>query len=163
MDTSTENSGCKMKACIKPMLCSTIAVAIVLFALEYLIHGIWLKPLYEQTASLWRPAAEMGMCPWCLIRLLVLAFLFTALYCKCKKAKPEVCDFTGKKECPKKHALCFGIVLGLLIGTMMASSYLWMPIPGELAVKWFIGGLVEGIVVALVLSCTFCTKGECKA
>ena len=156
------DSGCKMKQCMKPMIISTIAVAISLFLTEWLIHGVWLKPLYEQTASLWRPMNEMGMFPWCIIRLLALGFLFSALYCKCKKSGGE-CATDGKKECPKKAAMCFGVMLGLLIGTMMASSYLWMPIPGELAIKWFIGGLAQGIVVSLVLSRVCCSKGSCKA
>jgi len=159
-----ENSECKMKACVKPMIISVLAVLVTLFATEYLIHGIWLMPLYQQTASLWRPMSEMGMFPWCIIRLLALSFIYSALYCKCKKAKPEACDIDGKKQCPIQHGLCFGILLGLLIGTMMASSYLWMPVPGELAIKWFIGGLGQGILVGLVLSC-ICSKkkGECQA
>ena len=159
------DSGCKMTQCVKPMLISTIAVAIVLFGLEYVIHGIWLKPMYQQTAALWRPEGEMGMFPWCIIRLLTLSFIYSALFCKCKIAKmDEACSTDGKACCPIKGSLCFGIVLGSLIGVMMASSYLWMPIPGELAIKWFIAGLVEGVVVSAVLSC-LCSKksGSCKA
>jgi len=155
-----ENSGCKMKGCFMPMLVSTVLVALGMFIVEYVIHGIWLMPLYQQTASLWRPMSEMGMHPWCVVRLLLLAFLFSVLYCKCKKAKMEACGVDGT-SCPIKGSLCFGIVIGLLIGTMSASTYLWMPIPGELAVKWFIGGIAEGIMISLVLGALcFKSKGE---
>ena len=157
-------SECKMKACVNPMLISTVLIAIFLAGSEMLIHGYWLMPLYEQTPNLWRPKAEMGQFPWCMIRLLTLAFLYSALYCKCSKAK-ESCAAPvvdgGKKECPMKHSLCFGLVLGALIGTMMASSYLWMPVSGELAIKWFIGGLVQGVCVGIMLG--FIAKAKmCK-
>ena len=63
-----------------------------------------------------------------------------------------------------KKSLCFGVILGALLGTLSASAYLWMPISAELAIKWFIAGLAEGIVISAVLSSICCNKkGECKA
>lgn len=158
------NGECKMQGCIKKMIVPVIALMVFQFGFEWLVHGVWLKPIYEQTSQLWRPMNEMGMFPWCLIRLFTLSLLFGALYCKCAK-KMENCatPATGdKKECPKKAAVCFGIVLGLLIGVMNASSYLWMPIPGELAIKWLIAGIVEGVCIALILSCV-CKKKDSTA
>ena len=156
------DSGCKMMGCIKPLLISTVLLAFFLFGSEMLIHGVWLVPLYEQTASLWRPKAEMGLSVWGILRLLVLAFTYSALYCKCCKAEMESCGTGDDKSCPKKKGLCFGVILGLLIGTMIASPYLWMPIPAELAIKWFIGGFVQGICVGIMLGCMG-QKKECAA
>ena len=155
---------CQMKSCCKKIVIPTIAVAVALFAMEWLIHGIWLMPIYKETAALWRPMEEMGMFPLCIVRLLTLSLLFTVMYCKCKKSSAESCGTDGKKPCKVKKSLCFGIMLGLLLGTMMGSSYLWMPIPAELGIKWFIAGLAEGIVVSFVLSLVCCDKkGECNA
>ena len=35
-----------------------VAGFIVIFATDYLIHGVWLMPAYNATKSLWRPDAE---------------------------------------------------------------------------------------------------------
>lgn len=145
------NENCKMKECIKPMAIGTVAVAVTLFLVEWLVHGVWLMPLYEQTAALWRATNDMGMSPWGIVRLLALGFLITAIFCKCKQAKMAACE-AGAKPCPRKMGFCFGTIIGAFMGTMMASSYLWMPVPAELGIKWFIGGLAEGIAAGLVLS-----------
>jgi len=152
-------SECKMKSCIGKMLIAIVVLTIFQFAFEWLVYGVWLMPIYKDTAALWRPMNEMGMCPWCIIRLLTLSVLFSALFCKCKKsmepcdtATPSECNIGGK-HCPIKRSLCFGITLGLLIGVMNASTYLWMPIPGELAIKWLVAGVVEGIFIGAILSC----------
>ena len=153
-----ENSGCKIKGCFVPMLASSILVAAGMYITENAIHLGWLQNLYRETASMWRPASEIGMYPWYIVRLLVLGFAFSALYCKCVKGKAESCGADGK-SCPVKGVLCFGIVIGILIGTMSASNYLWIPIPAELAVKTFIGGILEGIVISLILG-ALCFKSK---
>ncbi len=51
--------GCPIKGCIGKLLCTAVAVFIVLFVMGYLIHHVWLMPIYKQTASLWRPMGQM--------------------------------------------------------------------------------------------------------
>jgi hypothetical protein len=150
-----------MMSCIKPLLMSTLAVALFTFVFEFLVHGMWLMPLYEQTASLWRPMEEMGPSALSFARLFLLSFLISALTCKCMK-KNSACgdgNAAGKTTCSNQQALCFGVILGLFMGIMMAGSYLWMPIPGELAMKWFIGGLVQGTVSVLIATWLLRRKG----
>lgn len=144
-------SNCNMATYIKPVIFGTIALAVLWFAAEFVIHGIWLMPLYEQTAELWRPSEEMGPSLWSMLRLLAISFAITVLYCKTlMPCAPKSDD--SKKSCPMKHGLCFGAVLGLLIGTMMGSSWLWQPIPVDLAIKWFITGFAQGVLSGLVLA-----------
>ncbi len=70
----------------------------------------------------------------------------------------------GGKHCPIKFGVCFGALIGLLMGVQCAGSYIWMPIPGELAVKWFIGDLVQGIVIGVVLALIcHCKQKELRA
>jgi hypothetical protein len=160
-DTTMKNSdkSCSAKpCCVGKYLLAAIPVFIFLMATGFLINHIWLKDLYMQTASLWRPMDEMsGMFPKIAAYQAILSVLLTALYKKCKNAECAPAE-GDKKPCPRAKALCFGIVIGLLMGTMQGAAYIWMPIPLELAVKWFISGLVQGIGVALILSFTCCKK-----
>jgi len=154
------NANCPIKGCLGKLLCTAIPVFIVLFVMGYLIHHVWLMPIYQQTANLWRPMDQMkDMMPLMLLYYAVLALAISALFCKVKKgimaciaaegAEAE-CKIGGK-YCPIKYGVCFGVVIGVLMGTLCAGSYIWTPIPGELAVKWFIGDVVQGIVIGVVL------------
>jgi hypothetical protein len=45
---------------IKRLILAIIVAFVVLWATDFLIHGIWMMPDYRATQSLWRPEAEMG-------------------------------------------------------------------------------------------------------
>lgn len=157
------NARCPVTNCFAKWLISAILVFIILFAGGYLINHIWLMPIYENTASLWRPVEEMqNELPLLLLYYAALALVISALFCKIKKAKMAACAAEpteckiGGKYCPIKFGICFGAIIGLLMGIQSAGSYIWLPIPGELAIKWFIGQTVQGLVIGLVLSlCCF--------
>ena len=162
------NTECNMKGCIGRMILSVILVFIFLLASGYLVHHRWLMPIYEQTAALWRPMDEMkAMMPWMFGYYAVLSILISALFCKIKKAKIQACasgasegDYrVGGKHCPIKCGICFGITVGLLIGVVNAAAWIWMPIPGELAVKWIIAWVLQGIGAGLILSFICRKKG----
>jgi hypothetical protein len=147
---------CKMKGCVSKLLLSAIPVFIFIVVADFLVNGLWLKDIYLQTANLWRPEEEMKhLFPWVFAYQAALAIIFTALYCRHQGiASPSE---GGKKPCPRMHALCFGFTIGMLLAVMHAAAYIWMPIPIELAVKWAIAGLLEGIGIGIVLSFT-CRK-----
>jgi len=44
---------------IPRLIFAIVAGFIVIFASDWLIHGIWLKSDYQATQQLWRPEAEM--------------------------------------------------------------------------------------------------------
>lgn len=151
---------CKISACLIPVA----AAAIFLMLYNWLTHGWLLMGDYAATASLWRPQAEMEeMCPLWLAYYIVLAAVVT---CWFKKTKCALACATkpGEKptRCPiKSGGCCFGLKLGLLIGLMMASSYLYMPIPVSLAVKWFFTGFFEGLGIGIILGMTCKTSSAC--
>ena len=162
---STEKK-CPINCFIKCILVA-IPVGLFLMATEYAIHAKWLMALYETTPTLWRIEEDMktvmggGMC---FLRIAAMALAITVLYCKTKKKACANCS-TECKKCPVMHGLCFGTALGVLMGTMMGSSYFWMPISVELGQKWFIAGLLQGIGAGLLLGIicklcnTMCNKG----
>ena len=43
----------------KRWLLASVAVFVVMAVLEFFIHGVLLSDMYRQTASVWRPEAEM--------------------------------------------------------------------------------------------------------
>jgi len=167
------NTGCPIKGCIGKLLCTAVVVFIILFIMGYLIHHVWLMPIYQATASLWRHMDQMkDMMPLMLGYYAALSIVIAALFCKVKKGKMAViaaegseaeCKIAGK-NCPIKFGICFGAIIGLFMGVLHAGSYIWTPIPSELAIKWFIGDLVQGIVIGVVLALLcHCKNKKCAA
>lgn len=150
---------CKMSACLIP----TAAVFVFLFLYNCLVHGNLLMEEYKATANLWRTEEEMNalQAGW-LAYYALLAMVTTCWFKKTKSAfmcKSSPADATSR--CPiKSGGACFGLKLGLLMGLLMASSYLYMPIPGSLAIKWFFTGLGEGLGIGLILGVT-CRGSSC--
>jgi hypothetical protein len=148
MDNNQCNSHCKPGIkCIIPVL----VVFAVIFVFEWLFHGVYMKPAYEATASMWRsPEAMQALWPICLITKLVTAAIIVCLY----KWVAKGCASGGK--CYKK-GIKFGVKIGLLLGIQQFTNYLWLPIEMDMAVKWLIGNVIMGVLIGLVLA-TICRK-----
>jgi hypothetical protein len=155
---------CNKKKC----LIGFVSVFATLFVFEYLFHGCsWMMEQYNNTATLWRTPEDMGNYFYLyFIRIALLSAVICCLYKKFVSnastpaaAEGEAC--ATKKCCPHQASLCFGVKIGLLIGTIQASSFIWMPIPAALGLAWFFGGVLEGALVGLVLSFIY-KKKECS-
>ena len=126
----------------KRWLLASVAVVVVMGALEFFIHGVLLSDLYKQTASVWRPEAEMQKMMWVFwAGILVFAPFFTLIYAK------------GYEK--GKAALGQGFRYGLYVGAMLSvmGSFGWyvlLPIPLALASYWFLATLVEFTVAGIV-------------
>ena len=140
---------CNMKSC----LLSVIAVTVFLLVYGYVIHEIFLKADYMATKRLWRSAKAMEeLAIWGVLFNIAIAMVFTCMFKKFQMGYAACKGQSGDQKCPvKSGGLCYGIGLGLLLGLLMAQSYIWMPIPVDLAVKWFFTGLFEGIGVGVIL------------
>ena len=67
----------------KRLILAFIAVFVAIFATDFVIHGIWLKPDYAASASLWRPEAEMQkLFGWLLLGQALASFTFVMLWVK---------------------------------------------------------------------------------
>ncbi|MCK6418345.1 MAG: hypothetical protein L6Q57_05320 [Alphaproteobacteria bacterium] len=134
-------------------LLSVIIGFAFLFGYQYVMHGIWLMPVYELTPQLWRPVAEMqALFPWCIGTKLATVIIIGLIYTRNHEGK-------GIME-----GVRFGVLIGALMGVMMMSSYLWMPISLDLAMKWLAVGFGEGLGLGIIFSlayrCGSCT-GSC--
>src|SRR5262245_23860611 len=125
----------------KRWLLASLAVFVVVAVLEFVIHGVLLQGLYRETASVWRPEAEMQKMMWVFwAGMLVFAPFFTLIYVKgYEKGKP---------------GLGQGFRCGLYVGAMFSvmGSFGWyvlLPIPLALASWWFVSILVEYTVAGM--------------
>ena len=155
---STNNGDCGSKKGLK-CLFPIAAVFAVLFGFQWVFHGIYMMPQYEATASLWRPKEEMEKMMWiCIGTKLVMAFAISCLFCW--MAKGSSCG----GRCLKKGAK-FGFKIGLLLGAHDYASYMWLPIPREMAASWFVGDVIMGVLIGVVLAlvCRMCKPQSCNA
>jgi hypothetical protein len=131
---------------MKRWLYASAAAFVVLAVLEFVVNGVLLAGIYQQTASVWRPEAEMVSLSWLFwLAYLVFAPVFTLIYSQ---------GFESNKE-GIGQGLRFGIYVGLL--TAIPMNLIWyvvLPIPASLAVYWAIAGMVEmtamGLTVGLI-------------
>ena len=113
------------------------AVYVVWALMDFILHGMILEPIYGATAELWRPMEEMNMGLMQLVTL-VTAACFVLIY---------VMIGSGSIGSGIKYGALFGIAAGFPMGF---GSYSYMPIPMTLAVGWFVGTTIEGIVAGAV-------------
>jgi len=138
-----------MKA--KRWLLASLAVLVVLGVVGFVVHHVLLADMYKDTASIWRPAAEMGRLMgvfW--IGNIIYALMFTFIYTKGYEKKKK-----NSTKSNVEQGLRYGVYISLL--TCVPMSFGWyalLPIPGMLAVYWAIAGVVEsaaaGVAVGLV-------------
>ncbi len=154
MDDNNEKNCCERKGLTCPitgcpiarLLVSTLAIFVTIFAFEWAFHGNYMMPLYEETASMWRPEEEMKeLFHICIIRILVASVVISVLYC-----------WAGKfSTCCGSHsvfAVKFGAMVGLLLGIWDFGAYSYMPIPMNMATSWLVGDIIMGIMIGIVLA-----------
>lgn len=134
------------------ILC-TLAVFAFFWGFDYLVHGKLLMEQYEATSHLWRPMAEMEkFFPWCLLPNLLIAAWVACKY-SCFRENTKL-GKVGSDNCPIRHSIKFGLWIGVLIGIVEGSAYMYMPIPEDLAWAWFFAALAKfagaGAALALV-------------
>ena len=123
---------------MKKTLIATVVVFLAWEALDALIHGMILGGAYASTPDLWRPRGEMKLL------LLLLTVLATALC---------FCTIYAKWIHPRgiQTGLLFGLWFGIALGLGMGfGSYSVMPVPSSMALAWFLGRTVEGVVAGLI-------------
>lgn len=124
---------------MKRGILAVIAIFVVWAVLDFVIHGVLLRPLYETTADLWRPMEQMNAGLIYLVTL-VSAACFVAIY-----------SILIAEKCGRK-GLIFGLLFGLATGVSMGfGTYAVMPIPFVMALTWFFGTVVEAVAAGLIV------------
>ena len=128
---------------MKNMSIGTIIVFIVFQALDFLIHGIILEKTYQSLAHIWRP--EMMSMMWIMYCVsFCISILFVYIFIKGYENKGWI------------EGLRYGIILGLFMNIAGAfNTYVIYPIPFDLALKWFIYGVLEFVLAGIILSIVY--------
>ncbi len=125
---------------IKRLLLAIAVAFVVIFATDFLIHGIWMMPDYRATQQLWRSDAEMhARFGWMLAAQLLWAITFVLLWTRWAD--------TAHLSC----AVGYGFLMGLFSGVWAIVMYVVVPMPCAIAAKWFFAGIVQSILVGLVI------------
>jgi len=108
-----------------------------------LIHSVWLKQDYIDTATLWRPLPAQLARVWAmLLAVLIYVVGAVAIYRRGAESKPWV-----------GQGVRFGILLALAVVVYSAlSSWVILPVPHMLVVKWIVGETLLSVAFGLVIA-----------
>lgn len=132
---------------MKRLFLAIVVAYLVIFGTDYLIHEVWLKPDYEATKSIWRPEADMqSRFYWLILAQIICAVTFVIIW-----AKGVVSGSVG-------NGIGFGLLMGLFQQIWALVNYAIIPMPGELAVKWFFSGLVQAVLIGITTALIYKPK-----
>jgi hypothetical protein len=124
---------------LKRSIRAGVAIFLAWFALDFFLHRLLLRSVYEASADLWRPAGKMNL-PLVYFVTVVLIACFVLIY--------------QRLIAPKSIAsgIRFGVLYGLITGIAAGfGTYIHMPIPLTLAWGWFLGGVVKGTAAGAIV------------
>jgi hypothetical protein len=126
---------------VKRLVLACLAVFVLVFAYDFVLHEIILKTDYVTTGYLWRPVDEMQKYfPSLLFGQVLLSVAFCTIYA----------FLVGNRGC-----LRCGVIYGLLVGLLLCGPNFIMfavqPMPLLLIIKWTIGRLIQTLLAGLVL------------
>ncbi|HEY6169230.1 MAG TPA: hypothetical protein VI454_14400 [Verrucomicrobiae bacterium] len=125
----------------KRLLLAIVVVFVGVFATDFIIHGVLLQKTYAATMSLWRPEAEMqAHMPWMSLAQLLAATTFVVLYAAGFASTATV-----------RSAAFYGLFMGLFSQVMTLVLYTVQPMPPGLAVKWFVTGIAQNVVLGVIV------------
>ncbi len=122
---------------MKSRLLAVLGIIVSWMILDYLFHGVLLMADYTATASLWRPMTEFKTGIMQLVGV-VTAFAFVVIFCNLVSNKTM------------KKAVKLGTLVGLIVGTLQANGYSYMPITTTIAVGWFFANFVKFTVAGAI-------------
>jgi hypothetical protein len=125
----------------KRLIIAILAVFAGIWITDFLIHGVWLASSYKETANLWRPEAEMqARMGWLMLGQFLAAATFVVLWARGFAA-------TARLGC----ACMYGLFMGLFSQGTTLVTYSVSPLPSDLAMKWFIAGVFQGVLMGVLV------------
>ena len=129
----------------KRLLLAILAAFITRWLTDFLIHGVWMLPVYKATASLWRSEPDMeGHMGWFLAGQLLDAAAVVLIWVKGFAQGATV-----------KCGALYGLFMGLFGQAYTFVMFAVQPLTQEIVWKWFAGGLLQGVAVGIVTSLVY--------
>jgi hypothetical protein len=126
---------------IKRLILAILVGWILIFAADIVIHHFWLGPDYRATKSIWRSDPEIETrLHWMFIAQLLGVATFVTVWAR---------GFAGGGV---RTGGVFGLLMGLFQAIWVLAMYVMIPMPGDLAIKWFVGALVQSMLLGIVTS-----------
>ena len=124
---------------MKRSLTAAVGILVAWMLLDVIAHRFFLAPIYEATASVWRPFDQLNV-PLIYTVTVVLIGVFVGSYSLLVRPK----------------SLGAGLVLGALVGLALGISsgfgtFIHMPIPISLAWGWLTLGWLKGLVAGGII------------
>lgn len=122
-----------------------IVVVVVMQAYGILVHVVGLSDMYASLASAFRPKEEMDSMMWMMVvggavSLLLFCYIFTL----------------GHEGKGVMEGVRYGALIGLLISIPgSVDHYVLYPLTGELAVIWFVTGIIGFVIAGAVFAAIY--------
>ena len=129
---------------IQRLIIAIVAAFLFTFLTDFVIHGVWLNPDYQATASVWRPEAEaQARFPWMVAAHVLMAVAFTVLWAK------------GGWRGGVGAGATYGLWMGLFQHVVVLFMYVVIPLRDDIAVKWFLAGLLQAILLGIIVAAIY--------
>lgn len=126
----------------KKLIIAVIAVLVLLEVTNFLINGVFLSSVYmqEEISKVFRPMADMQHMMWRMwIADIVWSFFFVFIFIK------------GYQNKGWMEGARYGFYIGLFMNLMASTAQnVFYPVPASLALKWFIFGLIQSVILGIV-------------
>lgn len=122
-----------------------IAVYVVGQIINFLVHQVLLADTYQALAAVWRPEQEMMSMMWVMfVTSAIYLFLFCYIFTK---------GYEGKGV---MEGVRYGLLMGLFMSVPMAfDSYVIYPITTNLALIWFVCGVIFFVIAGAVFAAIY--------
>ena len=134
----------------KRLVLAIVAVFAGIFVTDFLIHAVWLRQNYLDTANLWRTEDDMNKhFGYLLFGQFLAAVAFVMLWARGFAAISHL-----------RCAVLYGLFMALFSQAHTIISYAVQPLPGIIPLKWFIAGVIQGVLLGLLVFFVYKPKSE---
>ena len=124
---------------------AVLAVYVAAQAMNFVIHSVWLDPIYSSLIGVFRTEEEMIPLTWVFfVTSLVMVFFFCFIFTR------------GYENRGIGEGVRYGIYMGLFCMTVQAfDAYVVYPLPYGLILNWFLFGMFSFVVMGIVLAVVY--------
>ena len=137
----------------KRLILGIVAVFVGVWATDFLIHGLWLQSRYSETMSLWRPEADMQRhMLWLFLGQFLFAIAFVVIWARGFASIPHL-----------RGGVLYGLFMSLFFQANTFITFAVQPLPRDIAIKWVLSGLVQGVLLGLLVYFVYRPKAPERA
>lgn len=130
---------------LSKLILPIVTVFVLVFIYGYVVHGLLLSDIYQQTPQLWRTQEDMcSHFPIMLISELAFAIMFTLFYA-----------YLQNEMKTSLKGWQYGLGMGVTFAAIQFGIYAYMPISFNLALLWVADAIIEPVLCGVLLSCVY--------